>query len=81
METGGRKRTLGDHLVTWALALFLGLMALARLTGSLNLSALFGHGLAAAWLTAAPSMVLIFAGLFMALALIAALLVYGFHLF
>jgi hypothetical protein len=26
VETGGRKRTLGDHLVTWALALFLGLM-------------------------------------------------------
>ena len=25
METGGHKRTLGDHVVTWALALFLGL--------------------------------------------------------
>src|SRR5438128_281423 len=48
-------------------ALFLGLMALARLTGGLSLSALFGDGLAAAWLTAAPSMVLIFAGLFIVL--------------
>ena len=28
METRGRKRTLRDHAVTWALALFLGLMGL-----------------------------------------------------
>ena len=26
VDTGGRKRTLVDHVVTWALALFLGLM-------------------------------------------------------
>lgn len=48
-------------------ALFLGLMALARLTGGLSLSGLLGGQLATAWVTAAPTMVLVLAGLFIVL--------------
>ncbi len=48
-------------------ALFLGLMALARLTGGLSLSGLLGGQLAASWVTAAPTMVLVLAGLFIVL--------------
>jgi formate hydrogenlyase subunit 4 len=48
-------------------ALFFGLLALARLTGALSLSGLFGHQIASAWVTAAPTMVLVLGGLFIVL--------------
>lgn len=44
-------------------ALFFALLALARVTGETSLSGLLGGKLAAAWTTAAPSMVLLLAGL------------------
>lgn len=45
-------------------ALFLGLMALVRATGALELSGILGAEVGAAWTTAAPTMVMVFAGLF-----------------
>jgi formate hydrogenlyase subunit 4 len=45
-------------------ALFLGLMALVKATGSMELSGLLGTGVRAAWSAAAPTMVLVVAGLF-----------------
>lgn len=45
-------------------ALFLGLLALAKVTGSLDLTGMVGPGLVAGWTTAAPAMVLVLAGLF-----------------
>jgi formate hydrogenlyase subunit 4 len=45
-------------------AMFLGLLALARVTGSLELSGLLGGGLAHAWAGAAPTMLMVLAGLF-----------------
>ncbi len=48
-------------------ALFFGLLALARLTEGLSLSAFFGPSVATAWVDAAPSMVLVLAGLFIVL--------------
>jgi formate hydrogenlyase subunit 4 len=48
-------------------ALFFALLALSRLTGGLSLSGLFGTQVASAWVTAAPTMVLILGGLFIVL--------------
>lgn len=48
-------------------ALFLGLLALARLSGSLNLSGMFGAGLSDAWFRAAPTLVMLLAGIFIVL--------------
>src|SRR5947207_3091541 len=48
-------------------ALFLALLALARLTGELSLSGLLGGHIAGAWSAAAPTMVLILVGLFLIL--------------
>jgi formate hydrogenlyase subunit 4 len=45
-------------------ALFLGLLALAKVTGSLELSALLGPQLIHGWATAAPALVLVLVGLF-----------------
>ena len=45
-------------------ALFLGLMALVKATGSMQLSGMLGSGLGAAWSTAAPTMVMVVSGLF-----------------
>jgi formate hydrogenlyase subunit 4 len=45
-------------------ALFLGLLALVHVSGSLELSGLFGARMLAAWSGMAPGMVLLFAGLF-----------------
>jgi len=45
-------------------ALFLGLIALVKATGSMELSGLLGPGVATAWATAAPTMVMVVAGLF-----------------
>ncbi len=45
-------------------ALFLGLMALVRATGALELSGILGAEVAAAWAAAAPTMVMVIAGLF-----------------
>jgi formate hydrogenlyase subunit 4 len=44
--------------------LFLGMLALARVTGSLELSGMLGQGLAVGWTTAAPALVLVVTGLF-----------------
>jgi formate hydrogenlyase subunit 4 len=48
-------------------ALLLGMLALARLTGGLNLSLLFGEGVSAGWTVAAPTMVLVLGGIFIVL--------------
>ncbi|HRQ59273.1 MAG TPA: NADH-quinone oxidoreductase subunit H [Azoarcus taiwanensis] len=48
-------------------AMFFGLLALARLTGGLSLSVLFGPQLASAWVSDAPTMVLVLGGLFIVL--------------
>lgn len=48
-------------------AMFFGLLALARLTGGLSLSVFFGPQLAPAWVSAAPTMVLVLGGLFIVL--------------
>lgn len=48
-------------------ALFFGLLALARLSEGLSLSAFFGPHIATAWVTSSPSMVLVLAGLFVVL--------------
>ncbi len=45
-------------------ALFFGMLALARLSGGLSLSSFFGGHIPAAWVSAAPTMVLVLAGLF-----------------
>jgi formate hydrogenlyase subunit 4 len=45
-------------------ALLFGLLALTRLTGGLSLSAQFGEQAASAWAAAAPTMVLVVAGIF-----------------
>ena len=45
-------------------ALFLGLLALARIGDGLSLSGFFGGHVAGAWTTAAPTMVLVVGGLF-----------------
>ena len=45
-------------------ALFLGLMALVKATGSMDLSGMLRNGVPGAWSTAAPTMVLVVAGLF-----------------
>jgi formate hydrogenlyase subunit 4 len=45
-------------------ALYLGLMALVKATGSMELSGLLGGGIGAAWSTAAPTMVMVVSGLF-----------------
>lgn len=46
-------------------ALLLAFLALSRVTGSIELSGMFGPALAAAWGHAAPSLVLVLAGLFL----------------
>ena len=48
-------------------ALFFALLALARLTGGLSLSESFGPQVAAGWVTAAPTMVLLLGGVFIVL--------------
>lgn len=48
-------------------ALFFGLLALARLADGLSMSALLGPHLASAWISDAPTMVLVLAGLFIVL--------------
>jgi formate hydrogenlyase subunit 4 len=48
-------------------AVFLGLLALARLAGGLSLSALLGGHIGAAWTHAAPTMVLVLGGFFIVL--------------
>lgn len=72
LDTGSAFEGLGAaREVTFAClaepALFLGLMALARLSGGLSLSGFFGPDLAGAWVTAAPTMVLVLGGLFIVL--------------
>ncbi|CAG1008788.1 Formate hydrogenlyase subunit 4 [Phycisphaerales bacterium] len=48
-------------------AMFFGLLALARLTGGLSLSGLFGGQVLEAWTSAAPTMVLVLGGFFIVL--------------
>lgn len=48
-------------------ALFFGLLALAKLTDGLSLSAFLGPHVASAWVSSAPTMVLVIAGLFIVL--------------
>lgn len=48
-------------------ALFFGLLALARLTGEMDLTGLLGAGVGVGWGTAAPTLVLVLVGLFIVL--------------
>lgn len=72
LDTGSSLEGMGAaREVTFAClaepALFLALLALARLSGGVSLSALMGGQVAGGWVTAAPSMVLIAGGLFIIL--------------
>jgi formate hydrogenlyase subunit 4 len=68
MDTGSAFEGMGAARgVTFACfsepAVFLALIALARLTGGTDLSGLLGVGLSRAWVAAAPTMVMLLAGL------------------
>lgn len=69
LDTGSSFEGMGaSREVTYAClaepALFLGLLSVARATGSMELSGMLGSGVAAAWRHAAPTMVMVVAGLF-----------------
>ncbi len=69
LDTGSSFEGMGaSREITYAClaepALFLGLMALVRATGALELSGILGSEIGAAWATAAPTMVMVVAGLF-----------------
>jgi formate hydrogenlyase subunit 4 len=72
LDTGSAFEGMGAaREVTFAcfaeVALFLGILALARVSGSLELSGLLSSGLQAAWRSSAPTMVLVTVGLFIVL--------------
>ncbi|MCC6678126.1 MAG: NADH-quinone oxidoreductase subunit H [Phycisphaerales bacterium] len=72
LDTGSSFEGMGaSREVTFAClaepALFLGLLALARLSGGLSLTALLGGQVGGAWIAAAPTMVLVVGGLFIIL--------------